>query len=160
ERLDRNAAGFKQFFTVPNRVERRWTRTQCANASIFQLPNNVAGPDESPQVRPELRTIRVHGMHAGQRITQAVLFQIIADRHFAAEAVASVPNRHLLAFVIERMNEHWNVKVGPTQRVSYCAFISEIGQCHQYSAYLVTMSFEQIGAFLRIVERLDRSKLG
>ncbi|OPZ09743.1 MAG: hypothetical protein BWZ10_02528 [candidate division BRC1 bacterium ADurb.BinA364] len=99
-------------------------------------------------------------MQPGQAEFDAVLAQIVADRHFSAKTVAPVLDRHFSGGVAEGMHQHGHIQLGPAQGVGHGAFVAEIGQGHQHAVDSVAVGPEQVRAFSGFRHRLHRAELG
>ena len=155
ERLDSDAAGFEQLFAVADGIEGRGTRAERSDARVLQFPQHVAGRGEPAQIGAEFLAVRIHRVLARKRKANAVLAEVVADRHFPTEAVAAMFDGHLFAIVIECVDKDRHVEPGPAQGIGHRALIAKVRQCHQHTVNIVTMRFEQIGTFLRVGQRLD-----
>jgi hypothetical protein len=77
----------------------------------------------------------------------AVLPEIVADRHLAAEAVAPVRDGHDFGIVVESMDEHGHAQPGPSKGVGHAAFVAEIGEADEDAVDAFGILAEQVGAF-------------
>ena len=91
----------------------------------------------------------------GERIADAVLAEVVADRHLAAEAVAAMLDRHAPALVREGVDEHRHVEVRPAQRVGHRPLVAEVRQRHEDAVDLVAAGPEQVGAGAAVGEAFD-----
>ncbi len=105
--------------------------------------------------RSKRRTRRRNGVQRRERVLQAVLPQVVADRHLAAEAVAPVRDRHPLAGVGEGVHEHRHVEAGPAQRVGHGSLVAEVRQRHEHAIDAIGMRAKQVGAGARVGQTLD-----
>ena len=94
ERFDRDARSLEQLLAEAHRVERGRPGADGADARVLQAVDDAAGGGEAPQIGSEGRVAGRDGVQRRQRIADAVLAQVVADRHLAAEAVAAVLDRH------------------------------------------------------------------
>ena len=99
------------------------------------------------------------GVPAGERVADAVLLQVVAGRHLAAEAVAPVLDRHQRRRVGRRLHQDRHVQVGHAQRVRDAALVAEVRQRHDDAVDLVPVPPEEVGARPRLGPRLDRAVL-
>jgi hypothetical protein len=157
ERFDGNPRSLEQLLAVPHRVERRRTRANRTDARVLQAPRDATGRGEAPEVFGKTPVRRRHGVERRQRIRDAVLAEVVADRHLAAEAVAALVDGHARTVVGKCVHEHWHVETGPSQRVGHGPFVAEVRQRHEDAIDLVAMQSEQISAGARVGQRLDRS---
>ena len=97
-------------------------------------------------------------MQPRQGVFQPVLSKVIANGHLTAKTVAAVADRHLLTFIVERMDEDRDIKAGPAERVGHGAFVAKVWQCHQYAIDFFAMGLKQVGAFLCFGQRFHRSE--
>ena len=67
-------------------------------------------------------------MQRGQGVWYAVLVEVVARGHFAAETVAAIPDRHPVLSVGSGLYQHRHVQPRQAKRVRYRAFVSEIGK--------------------------------
>ena len=82
------------------------------------------------QVFGELRRIGALGVQRGDRVRNAVLPQIVAGRHLAAEAVAAERNGHLLGIVGRGLDQHRHVQIRQAQGIGNGALFAEVRQGH------------------------------
>ena len=88
--FDRNSGAFQQFFAVPHGDKRRRARPDLPKAGFAQAIHDAADSGEFFQILPETRGKRVNRVQPGQTVFDAVLHQVVARRHFAAETIAPV----------------------------------------------------------------------
>ena len=155
QRLDRDAAALQQLLAEAHGVEGRRPRAQEADAQAAQAAHHPADRPEALQVSAKRRAFRVHGVPRGQAVFDAVLVQVVAGRHLAAERVAPPVQVHLGHVVVEGVDQHRHVQRGPAQRVGDGPLVAEVGQRHQHAVDAVTVLLEEVGAALRVVEALD-----
>ena len=96
-------------------------------------------------------------MQRGNRIRNAVLPQIIAGRHLAAEAVAAKLDGHLLRIVGRGLDQHRNVQVRQAQGIGNRALFAEIRQSHDDAIDAIAIFLEEIGAAPGLFPGFDRS---
>ena len=157
--LDRDSRGFQQLLAVADRVEGRRPRADGADAQILQPAHHAAGGREPVQVLAEDFRIRSFGVARGERIGNAVLREVVARRHLAAEAVAPVGDGHPRRRVGGRLNQHRHVQAGQPQGVRDAALVAEIRQRDDHAVDLVAVLLEEVGAGHRFGARLHRSVL-
>ena len=97
-------------------------------------------------------------MQLGQRVGNAVLAQVVAGRHLAAEAVAPVLDRHLAGLIGRRLDQHRHAEIGEPQRVGDGALVAEVRQRDDHAVDAVAIGLEQRGALLGVVEGLDHAE--
>ena len=68
------------------------------------------------------------GMERGERVGDAVLLEVVADAHLAAEAVAAPGDGHLAGVVRGGLDQHGHVEVGQAQGLGDAALLAEVGQ--------------------------------
>jgi hypothetical protein len=105
------------------------------------------------------RLARIDGVQAGQGEGDAVLAQVVADRHLAAEGVAAVG---LMVIFAGSSLKAW-ISTGtsqprPAQRVGDRALVAEVGQRHQHAVDLPRVLLEQVGALVRVGQRFHRCR--
>ena len=113
EGLDGDAVGFEQLLAVADGVEGRGTRADGADAELAQAVGDAADGGEPRDVADELRRVGRFGVQRSQRVGDAVLLEVIADAHLAAEGIAAVGDGHLAGVVGRRLDEHGDVQVRP-----------------------------------------------
>jgi hypothetical protein len=96
---------------------------------------------------------------AGERVADAVLLQVVAGRHLAAEAVAPVLDRHQRRRVWRRLHQDRHVQVGHPERVRNAPLVAEVGQRHDDAVDRVPVPPEEVGARPRLGPRLDGAVL-
>ncbi len=97
-------------------------------------------------------------MQLGQAEGHAVLAQVVAERHLAAEAVAAVGDGHDVDLVGRGLDQHRHVEAGPAQRVDHGALFAEVGQRHHDAVDLLAMGVKEVGALARIFHALDAAE--
>ncbi len=146
QRLDGNALRFKDAFAVAYRVECRGARADSADAQIPQALHDSANGAKPLKVFLELIRVGRAGVRGGQRVRNPVLPQIVAGGHLAAEAVATVGNRHLRWRVGSGLDQHRNPKGGQSNCVSNRALVAEIRQRDDDSVNRIRVRAEELGA--------------
>jgi hypothetical protein len=144
-----------ELLAVAHGVERRRPRAEGAEPDIAQPGDYTAGRHELPQIGAELLARRIHRVVAGQREWNAVLQQVVAGRHLAAERVAAVGDGHQAGLVGEGLHEHRHVEAGPPQGVRDGPLVAEVRQGDDHAGNPLPMLLEQLGALRGILERLD-----
>ena len=86
------------------------------------------------------------GVERGERIGDAVLREIVAGRHLAAEAIAAVGDGHLAGRIGRGLHQHGHVETGHAQGIGDGALVAEIGQCDDDAVDCVAMLLEELGA--------------
>ena len=90
QRFHGNSAGLQKLLAVADGVERRRPRAHGTDAQILQPSYHPTYTREPFQILGKLGGVRTFGVQRGQRIRNAILPQIVADRHLSAKAVAPV----------------------------------------------------------------------
>ncbi len=67
-------------------------------------------------------------MQRGERVRDAVLHQVIAGRHLAAEAIAAVGDGHFAGGIGRGLNQHGYIQTRAAQGIGNGAFVAEVGQ--------------------------------
>ena len=96
----------------------------------------------------------------GERVTDAVLPQVVAHRNLSAEAVAPPAHQHLVGLVGKSMHQHRHIEPRHADRVGHAALVAEVGQADQNAVDLVAVLLEQVGAPTRVLQGFDRAELG
>ena len=94
ERLHRNAFRFQYLFAIAHGLESGRPRADAADAEAAQPVHHAAHAGEQRQVFLKRVGFRTDRVGSCERIGNAVLLQVIADGHLAAETVAPVRNGH------------------------------------------------------------------
>ena len=85
-------------------------------------------------------------MEFGKAVLDAVLAQVIASGHLAAEAVASVGNGHSLGVVGEGVDQDRDIEVSESKSIRNCSLVTEVGERHEDAVDLVSVRSEQVCA--------------
>ena len=93
-------------------------------------------------------------------ILDAILPQIVADRHLAAEAVAAEGNAHLAGIVRRRLDQNRHAQIGQPNGIGQTALLAEVRQRDDDAVDLIGMLFEERGAGLRLFVGLHRAEGG
>ena len=157
ERLDRDALRFQNFLAVADGVERRGTRANRAHAQVAETIHHAADSREPLQVFGELGRVGALGVQRGDRVRNAVLPQIVAGRHLAAEAVAAERDRHLAGIVRRGLDQHRHVQIGQAQGIGDGPLFAEVRQGHDHAVDAIAIAFEQVGAAPGLFPGFDRS---
>jgi hypothetical protein len=131
---------------------------KAAGRAPIEPFDDPAGRGERIEVVGEFRRVEALGVKLRQRVANAVLAQVVAGRHLAAEAVAPVLDRQLVGGVGRRLHQHRNAEIGEAQRVGDRALVAEVGQGDDDAVDAVAVGFEQRRAFLRVLEGLDHAE--
>src|SRR5262249_39386341 len=99
-------------------------------------------------------------MERGQRIGNSVLRQVVADRHLAAEAVASRRDAHLARIIRGGLHKHRHSKSGKPQSICHSAFVAKIWQSHDDAIDLISTFAKERSAPPGFLVRLDSAELG
>ena len=105
ERFDGDAGALQQLFGVADGVEGRGARADGAEADVLEAAHDAADGGEPGEVGLELGRVRRFGVQRGERVGDAVLLEVVADRHLAAEAVAAEGDGHLAGVVGRGLDE-------------------------------------------------------
>src|ERR1700758_2470119 len=98
-------------------------------------------------------------MQTCQGIRDAVLAEVVAGRHFPAEAIAAVQDGHLRRVIRCGLNQYRDAETRKAQRVRNRALVAEVGQGDDDAVDLVAMFSEQGRAALSLFMRFDCSVL-
>ena len=158
--LHADAAHFEQLLAIADGLERRGTRADGPDAQPPQALRHAAHAGEPGEIVLELVRLQAFGVQRGKGVRNAVLLQVVADAHLAAEAVAAVGDEHPLRIVRKGVNQHRDVQVGQPQRVSHGAFLAEIRQGDDDAVDAVAVLAKQVGDNLRMRAILHRAVLG
>ena len=90
--FDGDSVGFENFFTVAHGVESRWARADRADAQPAQSLHDATYAEKPFKVAAKDVRLRQFSVESRQRIGDAVLREIVAGRHLAAETVTAVPD--------------------------------------------------------------------
>ena len=131
---------------VAHGVERRRARADGADAQAAQAAHHAADGGEPVEILGEDVGIGSFGVQRGQRVRNAVLLEVVAGRHLAAEAVAAVADGHQSGRVGRGLHQHGHVEVGQAQRVGDGALVAEIRQRDDDAVDLVAVALEEVGA--------------
>ena len=151
---------FEKLLAIADRVERRRPRADGADAQLAQAIADAADGGEPARCprRIAAESGRL-GVEARERVRDAVLLEVIADAHLAAEAVAAVGDGHAARRVGRRLDQDGNAQVGHAQRFGNAALLSEIGQRYDDAVDLVAIGAKQVGALPRFRAGLHRAVL-
>src|SRR5579862_33687 len=100
------------FLAVAHGIERRGARADGPDAHLTETSNYAADPCEPIQILAEDIRIQRFGMPGSDGVRDAVLRQIIAGRHLAAEAVAPELDRHFRRRIRRSLHQHGDVQLG------------------------------------------------
>ena len=107
------------------------------------------------QVANEVGAFGVHRVTGGEGVLDAILAQVVAGGHLAAEGIAPVGDGHDVRVVGEGLHEHGHVEFGPAQRVGNRPLVAEVGQGDEHAVDLVTVAAEEVGGFLGVGNAFD-----
>ena len=141
-----DAAGFEQFLAVAHGVERRGARADGADADAAQTADHAADGGEPGEIFGEEVGIGGFGVQGGERVRNAVLLEVIAGAHLAAEAVAAVADGHQAGGIGRGLHQHGHVEVGQAQGVGDGALVAEIRQRDDDAVDVVAAALEEVGA--------------
>ena len=102
---------------------------------------------------------RALGVQRGQRVGNAVLHQVVAGAHLAAEAVAAGGDGHGVGAVGRGLHQHRDLEAGEADGVDDAALFAEVGQGDDDAVDLVGVLFEELGATLRFRVGFHRAVL-
>ena len=111
--------------------------------------------ENQAQVGLELGRVGGLGVELGERVGDAVLLEVVADRHLAAEAVAAEGDGHLAGVVGRGLDEDGDLEVGETEGVGEAALFAEVGQGDDDAVDLGGVLLEEGGALLGVLVGLD-----
>ncbi len=158
QRVDADAGVFEQLLAVAYGVEGGRPRAQSADAQALEASDHTTGGCESDQILLELDALGRYGVELGQAEGHAVLAQVVAERHLAAEAVAAVGDGHDVDLVRRGLDQNRHVEAGPSQRVDHGALFAEVGQRDHDAVDLLAVGVEEIGALARVFHALDAAE--
>ena len=92
-----------------------------------------------------------------QRVADAILAQVVADAHLAAETIAAPVDGHMHWIVRECVHEHRHVKSGKSYCIGNGALVAKIRQRHEYAVYLVTVLPEHLATQPSFRQGLNRA---
>ena len=92
------------------------------------------------------------------RVGNAVLPQVVAGRHLAAEAVAPVGDLHVVGAVGRGLHQHRHLQRGVADSVGDAALFAEVRQRHDDAVDLVAMLAEELRAAARLIRSLHRAE--
>src|SRR6185437_5197438 len=160
DRLDTDAVVLQNLFAVADRVEGRRPRANGSDAEPAHAANHTANSGKPIEVFAENVAIGGFGMPGGERIGNAVLHQVVAGAHLAAEAVAAVADGHQARRIGGRLHQDGNVQAGHAEGVGNGALIAEIGERDDNAGYFGGMLFEEVGTAGGLGARFDGAVLG
>ena len=160
EGLDGDAGVLENLLAIAHRIEGRGTSADGADAQGPHAAHYPANTGEPGEVLLERLGIGRFGVQRGERIRDAILREIVAGGHLAAEAVAAVGDAHLGGGIGRGLDEYGDVQSGPAQRVGDGAFVAEIGQRHDDAVDFGGVLLEQVGAEVRFGQRFDGAVAG
>jgi hypothetical protein len=96
-------------------------------------------------------------VQGGERVGDAVLLEVVADGHLAAEAVAAEGDGHLAGGIGRGLDEDGDVEVGEAEGVGEAALFAEVGQGDDDAVDLVGVLLEEFGTLLGVFVGLDRA---
>ena len=99
-------------------------------------------------------------MLAGQGKRNAVLTQVIAERNFAAKAVAAGRQTHLIKVILFRLHQHRHIQPGQTQRFGNGLFVTKVRQQHHNAVNRFAMLTKQRSTGFGLLPRLDAAQIG
>jgi len=150
----------EELLAEAHRVEGHRARAKHPEAGAAHPARHTAHRGELAQVGAETVGLRINGVQRRQAEGDAVLTQVVAQRHLAAEAIAPPLQVHLGRIVRESVNEHRHAQVGEAQRVGDAALVAEVGQRDQHAVNLVAVRAEQLGAGVRFRQALHAAESG
>ena len=153
---------FQNLLAVAHRVERRGPRADGADAQPPH-PARPRGRRRRTSRGPSRKILRIRsfGVQRGERVRNAVLRQVIAGRHLAAEAVAAVGDGHLAGRIGGRLNPAPARRAPAMRRVSAMARSSpKFGSVTMTPSISRGVLAEEIGAHVRFGARFDRAVAG
>ncbi len=157
EGFDGDAAALQQFFRVADGVECGGTRADGADAEVLQAANDAADGGEPGEVGGELGRVGGLGVQRGERVGDAVLGEVVADGHLAAEAVAAMGDGHLGGRVGRGLDEDGDAQIGETDGVGQAALLAEVGQGDDEAVDGGGVGLEEGGTLFGVLVGLDRA---
>ena len=134
-----------------------------ADRSDPGLPDPVddpGDPGETRQIPEEIGIVGRDGVPSGQGEFDAVLAEIVADRHLPAEAVTPVVDGHFVELVGEGLYQNRNVQARKTDGIGHSSLVTEVGKGDQDAVDLVCVLFEKRAAFTGIIQAFHTAEFG
>src|SRR5581483_8308947 len=128
-------------------------------SQVAKSVHHAADGREPLEIFGEFGRVGTLSVQGSERVRNAVLPQIVAGGHLAAEAVAAVSDRHFRGIVRRGLNEHRNAQIGEPQSIRNRALLAEVGQSHNNPVDAVTVAPEKIGTSARLLPGLDSAVL-
>src|ERR1022692_407113 len=160
DRFHADAAGFQQFLAIAHGVESRGTGADGADGQAAQAAHDAADGGEPGEVLGEHIRTGGFGVQRGERVGNAVLLEVIAGAHLAAEAVAAILDGHQSRGVRRGLYEDGHVEVGLTQSIGDGALFAEIRQRDDDTVDVAAMALKQVGAESHIAAAGDGAAVG
>src|SRR6202789_3017068 len=150
EGLYGDAGAFEKFFGVADGVEGRGARADGAEADVAKTSHDAADGGEPLEVGLELCGVGGFGVERGERVGDAVLLEVVADGHLAAEAVAAEGDAHFARGVGRGLDEDGHVEIGQAERVGQAALFAEVWQRDDDAVDLGGVLLEEFSALLGV----------
>ena len=157
-RNDGDAAALQQFFASTAGVETERTCANLANAAMTQATYDTAYAGELIDVLLELLAIDAVGVEAGERVGNAILIEVVADRDLAAECIATAVEVNLVVVVVTGLHKHGHVQFGTEDGIDDTNLITEVGKTHQDAVNLVAVCAEEFSILDTVLKRLDGAR--
>jgi hypothetical protein len=136
-------------------VEGGGAGTDGTEADVAQAADDAAGGGEPLEVGLELGGVGGFGVERGEGVGNAVLLEVVTNRHLAAEAIAAEGDLHFSGGVGCGLDEDGDVEVGEAEGVGEAALFTEVGQGDDDAIDLGGVGFEERGAFLSVLVGFD-----
>ena len=160
EGFDGDAGALEQLLGVADGVEGGGASADGTEANVAQTADDAADGGKPLQVGLELGRVRGFGVQGREGVRDAVLLQVVADRHLAAEAIATEGDGHLASGVGCGLDKDRNVEVGEAEGVGEATLFAEVWQRDDDAVDFLRVKLEELGALLCILVGFDRSMRG
>ncbi len=158
DRGDADAVALENLFGVSDCIESAMTRADRSDPNLPQSLHDPAHGEKVLQIPSERWIERMHHVFRGERIGDAGLAQVIADRNLAAESIPAPHHIEFVEVVRIALNENGDIQTRQFQRVGHPFFVPEVGQAHQHAGDRVPVLAEQLRAFPGIVVSFDTAE--
>ena len=106
---------FEHLLAVADRVEGRRAARRSRRCAVAETPYHTADCRKPSQVLGNSARIGVLGVQCGEGVRDAVLAEVVAGGHLAAEAVAAEVDGHLRGIVWRGLDQHRHTQIGQAQ---------------------------------------------
>ena len=155
EGFDGDAGALEELLGVADGVEGGGTRADGAEANVAQAAHDAADGGEPLEVGLELGGVGGFGVQGGEGVGDAVLLEVVADGHLAAEGVAAEGDAHLAGGVGRGLDEDGDVEVGEAEGVGEAALFAEVWQGDDDAVDFLGVLLEELGALLGVFVGFD-----